>query len=102
MGLNKVSMHKILLTVSLLSLFGCYADCTPIYFEATGKCLFLQPNATNLHYAVEAIPLNEELNTTIASPNWTTFELRPDYQFGFEVGELVITIIKDFPPHKTH
>ena len=23
-------------------------------------------------------------------------------KFGFEVGELVITIIKDFPPHKTH
>jgi major outer membrane protein len=49
-------------------------------FELYFSVLFLQPSASNLHYAVQAIPLS------IDSPNWSVFDLHPRYYFGFDIG----------------
>lgn len=48
-------------------------------FDISFTALVLQPNSTNLHYAVEAIPL------PAPSPNWNIFEIAPKHHFGFEL-----------------
>ncbi len=47
-----------------------------LYFSA----LVVQPTASNMHYAVEAIPL------PLQSPNWNVFDVCPKYRFGFDIG----------------
>lgn len=55
-------------------------------YEVYGQWVFLQPNGSNIYYAVEAFPFNTELATPPVSPNWQVFEINPSYNSGFEVG----------------
>lgn len=49
-------------------------------FQIEFAALFLQPTASNLHYAAEATPL------PVPSPNWLIHEVDTDYKFGFDLG----------------
>ncbi len=74
-----------LFAICIYSIIACAfplslsAQCS---YEIYGKCLYLQPNSSALNYGVEAIPL------PLVTPNWNTFEIDPDYHFGFEIGVL--------------
>lgn len=48
------------------------------------SALFLKPSSSNLHYAVEAIPL------PAPSPNWNVFDICQKYHAAFDVGVGVI------------
>lgn len=61
-------------------------ECSPVSYGFYGEWLYLQPNANNLNYGVEAIALDPEITVPAASPNWKVFEIDPDYQSGFRVG----------------
>lgn len=64
--------------------------CSDVTYELYGDLLYLQPNASNLYYAVEAIPFDEDIAIPAASPNWKVFEINPNYRFGFDVGLQVL------------
>ncbi len=44
------------------------------------SALWLQPTSSNLHYAAQANPL------PAPTPNWKIHDIKPDYDWGFEVG----------------
>jgi hypothetical protein len=62
------------------------SNCCNVSYELYGEVLFLQPNGSNLYYAVEAFPFNTAIAIPEVSPNWTTFEISPDYHPAFEIG----------------
>lgn len=57
-----------------------------VTYEVYGEYLFLQPNSSNLNYAVEAIGLDPDIAVPAVSPNWKVKEIDPHYHSGFEVG----------------
>ncbi|MBS0624526.1 MAG: hypothetical protein JSS32_00575 [Verrucomicrobia bacterium] len=60
--------------------------CSNVIFDVYGQWLYLQPNGSNLYYAAEAFPFNTSIALPPASPNWTVFEIDPNYHSGFQVG----------------
>ncbi len=60
--------------------------CRDVMFEIYGDFLVLQPNGSNLYYAVEAIPFKPGIPTPAVSPNWIVYEITPNYTPGFQVG----------------
>lgn len=71
--------------------YGCPVNgCDPCAnwptFEIYGQGLYLQANASDLYYGVEAINLNPDLEVPEVSPNWSILEINPGYHWGFEVG----------------
>ncbi len=56
----------------------CYT--VDLFFNA----MILQPTTSYLHYAVEAVPL------PVPSPHWKIFDIRTDYDFGFDLGAEII------------
>lgn len=84
-------MKKILALFSLLAtplLANEQYDpcCEGVGFEIYGEFLYLQPNASNLHYAAEAIPRNLSLPDPILEANWINHDINPDYHPAFEIG----------------
>jgi len=61
-------------------------SCSKTTYEIYGQWLFLQPNGSNIYYAVEAFPYDNAIATPPVSPNWQVFEIDPSYDSGFEVG----------------
>jgi hypothetical protein len=62
--------------------------CCPQYtFGAEFTALYMQPTASNIHYVAIAhsVPIPAEPISAL-SPTWEIRDLRPDYQFGFNVG----------------
>jgi hypothetical protein len=59
-------------------------------YDLYGTLLFLQPNGSNLYYAVEAIPFDPDIAIPAISPNWNVFEISPSYSTAFEVGARAI------------
>ncbi len=59
-----------------------------ISYSIYGQVLFMQPNGSDLYYAAQAIPANPNYTGTaqVASPDWTIYEISPDYAPGFKVG----------------
>lgn len=51
----------------------------PYTFDLQFRALALQPNSSNLHYAVEATSLPS------VSPQWNIFDIHPKYHFGFDL-----------------
>lgn len=49
-------------------------------FGVNFTALIVQPVATNMHYAAEALPL------PVPTPNWIIYDIQTDYQFGFNIG----------------
>lgn len=64
--------------------------CCGATYELYGSWLFLQPNGSNIYYAVEAFPFDTSIAVPEVSPNWEVFEINPDYRSGFEVGAKVL------------
>ena len=62
------------------------APCSSIGYNLYGEVLFLQPNGSNLYFAVQAHPFDSAITTHIVSPNWFEYEFSPAYHPGFEVG----------------
>ncbi len=58
--------------------------------EVYGEFLWLQPQASNLYYAVEANGLDQSIAVPAVSPNWNLKEINPDYHVGFNVGTKVL------------
>jgi hypothetical protein len=61
-------------------------ECRSVMFELYGEFLYLQPNGSDLAYAVEAIPFDTSLAVPAISPNWRVFEVDPSYHPAFEIG----------------
>jgi hypothetical protein len=61
-------------------------NCSDLGFAIYGSAIFLQPNGSNLYWAVQAHPFDESIATPIVSPNWFEYEISPDYHPGFDVG----------------
>ena len=57
-----------------------------VNYEVYGQYLYLQPNGSDLYYAVEAIGLDEAIAVPAVSPNWRVKEINPHYHSGFEIG----------------
>lgn len=86
-------MKKIFLTTALICLTLCNSltaesgCCNSLYvstpcgtFEGYFTAFWLQPNASNLHYAAEVQPL------PIVSPDWIIHDIDTKYNFGFDIG----------------
>ncbi|MBP9841604.1 MAG: hypothetical protein KBC64_04175 [Simkaniaceae bacterium] len=60
--------------------------CSRVSYEFYGDFLYLQPNGSQLCYAVEAFPFDNAIAVPPASPNWRVFEIDPNYTPAFQVG----------------
>lgn len=67
---------------------GC--DRPAIGCEFFGEFLWLQPQASDLYYAVEANGLDQSIAVPAVSPNWNVKEINPNYHAGFNVGAAVL------------
>jgi len=73
--------------MSFLSLISALsAQENHLSYQLFGGVLMLQPNASNLTYAVEAIPDNFSLPDPLMEANWFDHEISPSYFPAFEVG----------------
>lgn len=52
----------------------------PFNVDVQFRALFLKPNTSNLHYAVQATTL------PAPSPRWAIYDIHPKYHFGFDLG----------------
>jgi len=59
---------------------------SPLYtIDTQFRALFVKPNTSNLSYAAEAFPFNQNIATPVFSPRWELFDLHPKYSFGFDL-----------------
>jgi hypothetical protein len=94
--LKHIAKYSLMLIIACASNMYAQQQCydvgsvvtdSPAYtFDTQFRALFLKPGATNLYYAAEAFPFNDNIATPIVSPHWKIYDLHPDYHFGFDVG----------------
>lgn len=92
-------MKKCLLLLLLLQTNIMFANCCPCSTEVCtqeccssvgwslyGEALFLQPNGSNLIFAMQADPTNPKLADPLVEANWFSHEINPSYHPAFEIG----------------
>lgn len=78
-------MKKFLFLFTLLQTY-LFSQDYPIEFGFSGAFLYLQPNASNLIYAIQADPKNPALAVPLVEANWIDHEFDPHYHPALEIG----------------